>query len=228
MNMRTYKNLKYNINSETIHLMQSLSKPGISVEEYRQVFYSIGTALGNLLNETTHNNYGNTMLACASEDADWLAHGVLDALSQKKVSLAVFWNDRVSLNVPAKLEYSPISKSYIEPITDCQTLIMVKSIINTSCVIRTQLTRLVSNICPQKIYIVAPVMYKDAQSNLEKEFPLSISAKFKFLTFAIDTVIDDQNNIIPGIGGKVYPKLGLGDQHDKNKYIPNLVKERLQ
>ena len=64
--------------------------------------------------------------------------------------------------------------------------------------------------------------------NLEKEFPLSISAKFKFLTFAIDTVIDDQNNIIPGIGGKVYPKLGLGDQHDKNKSIPNLVKERLQ
>lgn len=30
------------------------------------------------------------MLACASEDADWLAQGVLSSISQKNVALAVF------------------------------------------------------------------------------------------------------------------------------------------
>ena len=75
--MRTYRNLTYDMNSETIHLMQALSKSDISVEDYRRSFYLIGEALGRLLNEKTRGNYGNTMLACTSEDADWLAHGVL-------------------------------------------------------------------------------------------------------------------------------------------------------
>lgn len=78
----------------------------------------------------------------------------------------------------------------------------------------------------QEIYIVAPVVYKDAKISLEKEFPASISKKFRFLTFAIDTVKDAEKGVIPGVGGMVYPKLGLGDSHEKNKYIPNLVKER--
>ena len=225
--MRTYRNLTYDMNSETIHLMQALSKSDISVEDYRRSFYLIGEALGRLLNEKTRGNYGNTMLACTSEDADWLAHGVLETLSQKQVSLAVFWNERITLNAFTGLEYSPIVKSYIEPIEECQTLIIVKSIISTSCVIRTQLTHLVNKICPQEIYIVAPVMYKDAQRNLEKEFPTSIAEKFKFLTFAIDTIKDKRKGIIPGVGGMVYPKLGLGDIHEKNKYIPNLVKDRV-
>ena len=167
------------------------------------------------------------MLACASEDADWLARGVLESLSQKEVSLAVFWNERITLNASTGLEYSPIIKSYIEPIDKCRTLVVVKSIISTSCVVRTQLTRLINDIYPQEIYIVAPVMYKDAQANLKKEFPASISDKFNFLTFAIDTLKDKEKGIIPGIGGMVYPKLGLGDMHEKNKYIPNLVKERM-
>lgn len=224
--MRTYKNLTYDINRETIHQMQALTKPSISVEDYRHSFYQIGKALGTVLNDRTQNNYGHTMLACASEDADWLAHGVLDALSQKTISLAVFWNERITLNASTGTEYSPIVKSYIEPITECRTLIIVKSIISTSCVVRTQLTRLVNTILPQVIYIVAPVMYKDAQASLEREFPTSISSKFRFLTFAIDTMKDQEKGIIPGIGGMVYPKLGLGDIHEKNKYIPELVKQR--
>lgn len=116
--MRTYKHLTYDTNLETIHQMQALSKPGISIEDYRHSFYLIGKALGKLLNEQTHGEYGNTMLACASEDADWLVHGVLDTLSQKKVSLAVFWNERITINDRAKLEYSPIVKSYIEPLSN--------------------------------------------------------------------------------------------------------------
>lgn len=226
--MRTYKNITYDNNgSEIIRTMQVLSEPGVSVERYRNAFYRLGEALGVLLNKKTEGQYGDTMLACASEDADWLAQGVLDALSQKEVSLAVFWNGRITLDAGSHLEYSPIIKSYIEPVKSCQTLILVKSIISTSCVVKTQLTRLISDIQPRKIYIVAPVMYKDADKSLRNEFPASIAEKFEFITFAVDTEKDENQSIIPGIGGMVYPKLGLGNLQNKNKYMPELVKSRL-
>lgn len=225
--MRTYKNITYNDNLQTIQALQTLSKPEISVAEYRDAFYQIGSALGHLLNRKIENNFGNTMLACASEDADWLAHGVLDSISQKEVSLAVFWNERITLNEQTKIEYSPIIKSYIEPIEDCQTLILVKSIISTSCVVKTQLLHLIGKINPKNIYIVAPVMYKNAQASLNKEFPDFISDKFKFITFAIDSERKPSGEIVPGVGGMVYPKLGLGNIHEKNKYTPKLVLSRL-
>ena len=225
--MRIYKNITYNSDLPTIQALQALSKPGISVGDYKNAFYQIGSALGNLLNKKMDNNYGNTMLACASEDADWLASGVLDSISQKDVSLAVFWNERVTLSQKTKLEYSPIIKSYIAPIENCKTLILVKSIISTSCVVKFQLLHLINKINPEKILILAPVMYKNAQVGLIREFPDSINSKFQFLTFAIDTERSLSGEVIPGVGGMVYPKLGLGDIHEKNKYIPQLVLARL-
>lgn len=226
MNMRTYINTTSDNHSDIRHLMEILSASTTTVESYRDSFYLIGKALGNVLNQDIQGNYGPTMLVCASEDADWLTKGVLESISPKDISLAVFWHDRVTLNEEKDLEYSPIIKSYIEPIENCQTLILVKSIISTSCVVKTQLTRLINKINPQAIYILSPVMYKDAEYNLRQEFPESIHKKFRFLTFAIDS--ERKNNIvIPGIGGMVYPKLGLGDLSEKNKYIPTLVKERI-
>jgi hypothetical protein len=225
--MRIYKNITYNSDLPTIQALQALSKPGISVGDYKNAFYQIGSALGDLLNKKMDNNYGNTMLACASEDADWLASGVLDSISQKDVSLAVFWNERVTLSQKTKLEYSPIIKSYIEPIENCKTLILVKSIISTSCVVKFQLLHLINKINPEKILILAPVMYKNAQVGLIREFPDYINSKFQFLTFAIDTERSLSGEVIPGVGGMVYPKLGLGDIHEKNKYIPQLVLARL-
>lgn len=85
------------------------------------------------------------------------------------------------------MEYSPIIKSYVELVDNCQTLIIVKSIISTSCVVKTQLSRLINSIDPQKIFIVAPVMYMNAEKSLRKEFPISVSNKFEFVTLAIDT-----------------------------------------
>ena len=225
--MRIYKNITYNSDLPTIQALQALSKPGISVGDYKNAFYQIGSALGDLLNKRVDNNYGNTMLACASEDADWLASGVIDSISQKNVSLAVFWNERVTLNQKTKLEYSPIIKSYIEPIENCKTLILVKSIISTSCVVKFQLLHLINKVNPEKILILAPVMYKNAKESLMREFPDYINNKFQFFTFAIDTERSQSGEVIPGVGGMVYPKLGLGDIHEKNKYTPNLVLTRL-
>lgn len=224
--MRTYVNIPNSDDCSVIKLMDTLSDPAVSVEDYRNSFYQLGKVLGELLNQKSENDYGETMVACASEDADWLAKGVLESLFRTKVSLAVFWNERLYLDEKKQLEYSPIVKSYIEPIQNCQTLILIKSIISTSCVVKTQLTRLVNEINPQVIYIVSPVMYKDAEKNLQHDFPESIHSKFHFVTFAIDTERDSQGRVLPGVGGMVYPKLGLGDTHEKNKYIPDIVKER--
>ena len=92
--------------------------------------------------------------------------------------------------------------------------------------VKTQLTRLVDRIHPEIISIMAPVMYKDAQPNLLKEFPKEISNKFCFLQFAVDED-RQENEVIPGIGGMVYPRLGLGDIDKKNQYIPMMVKMRM-
>ena len=125
-----------------------------------------------------------------------------------------------------KIEISPIIKAYEEPIAKCRLLVIVKSIISSSCVVKTQLTRLIDRIHPEMIVIMAPVMYKDAQPNLLKEFPEEISNKFHFLQFAVDE--DRQGNeVIPGIGGMVYPRLGLGDINKKNQYIPHMVRMRM-
>ena len=60
---------------------------------------------------------------------------------------------------------------------------------------------------------------------LKRQFDSKISSKFDFTYFAKDDTVEN-NNVVPGIGGNVYQRMGFGDNFDKNKYIPNLVKER--
>lgn len=48
--------------------------------------------------------------------------------------------------------------------------------------------------------------------------------KFKYLAFAEDSTKDNYGNVIPGVGGSPYQRLGFGDQ--KNTFIPDFVKAR--
>ena len=166
------------------------------------------------------------LLVCASEDADWLAKGLIDSLHHD-IGLAVLWSNRITISQDPKIEVSEINKSYVDMEGDtCDTMIVVKSIISTSCVVKSQLNYLVKRVNPQNIIIAAPVMYVNAKDNLMKEFPASVSSKFKFLTFAIDDIRDDNGVVLPGVGGMVYPKLGLGNQVEKNSYMPQIVRDR--
>lgn len=70
-------------------------------------------------------------------------------------------------------------------------------------------------------------MYKDGMPNLIREFPDSISSKFTFVTFAIDEERLSSGEVIPGVVGMVYPRLGLGDVATKNTYLPDMVMNRL-
>ena len=228
--MRRYTNLQYGDEAIIRRSLDLLANKNTGVEEYRKAFYTLGVELGKVLASKYPKIVpDSTMLVCASEDADWLASGVETGLAKGDFKKSVYWNSRETVYEDRngeKIEIAPIEKAYEETIENCRLLVILKSIISTSCVVKTQLTRLIGKVNPEKIVIVSPVMYVDGEKNLQKEFPENVSAKFEFLNFAID---DEKqgSEVIPGVGGWVYPRLGLGDISEKNTYIPNMVLKRL-
>ena len=230
MKMRQYT--QYGSASIIQDLLGLLANKKTNVEEYRKAFFNLGQQLGYVVANTDEMKQAgkNVMLVCTSEDADWLAKGVEKGLDRGDLPLSVFWSSRstVGMNEAGdKIEISPILKSYEEPIEHCHTLLIVKSIISSSCVVKTLLMRLIKKVNPMHIIIMAPVMFENGPENLKKDFPQEIAEKFQFVTFAIDNE-KNGSEIIPGIGGMVYPRLGLGDSGEKNRYFPNLVKERME
>ena len=228
--MRKYENLQYGDEKVIRKSLDALADKTTGVEAYRNAFEVLGIELGRVLAKKVGDVPAEeTMLVCASEDADWLAKGVEIGFGKGELPVSIYWSTRNTVyqsDNGEKIEISPIVKAYEEPITKCRLLVIVKSIISSSCVVKTQLTRLIDRVHPERIVIMAPVIYKDAQPNLLKEFPEEISNKFYFLQFAVDE--DRQGNeVIPGIGGMVYPRLGLGDQDKKNQYIPQMVRMRM-
>ena len=65
--MRIYKNITYDTDKSVIRDMQILSKPNVSVDEYRDAFYRLGKTLGEILNRKTGGRYGPIMLAVDTE-----------------------------------------------------------------------------------------------------------------------------------------------------------------
>ena len=228
--MRQFVNLQYGDEAVIRASLNALSDKKTGVDKYRDAFHLLGIELGKVLaSEYKSISADQTMLVCASEDADWLANGVEVGLGIGELKKSVYWNSREIVHINedgSKVEISPIEKAYEEAINDCQLLIIAKSIISTSCVVKTQLTRLIGRISPKRIAIVAPVMYKDGVPNLMQEFPNEINSKFHFFTFAIDDERDG-SEVIPGVGGMVYPRLGLGNIEEKNHYIPEMVLSKL-
>ena len=217
-----------NISESTKHLLEALIDKDTNSKKYAITMYQIGTAFGNeILNRISHRD--RVTLACTVEDADYLAKGIIDNLEQNgiKVTLTVFWNKRFKPNNENNISIAPIIKEFHEPgYNNSNVLIIIKSIISSSCVVRTNLTKLVEESNPEQILVVAPVLLHGATAKLESEFDKTISSKFQYLYFAIDNEKTDDGIVIPGIGGDVYTRLGFENQADKNKYIPAIVKAR--
>ncbi|RUT04035.1 hypothetical protein DSM106972_049490 [Dulcicalothrix desertica PCC 7102] len=125
------------------------------------------------------------------------------------------------------LKIAPILRKYQEPIqSKVDYLVVVKSIISSSCVVRTNLINLIQKIEPNKIFIAAPVIYDGAEEKLKNEFEEHIHSKFKFFYFAKDSTRTSDGEVIPGIGGNIYLRLEFDNQDNKNEYIPEIVKQR--
>lgn len=170
------------------------------------------------------------LLVCTNEDADYLARGVLDglaALGGPVVRVACFWNTRKTITGARsglQIDLAPIVRRYVEP-GEPDAFLVVKSIISSGCVVRTNITALVHDLDPARVLIFAPVIYKGADERLSQEFDDAIARRFEFYWFAEDDEKQGEN-VIPGIGGQVYERLGIGTRADKNRYTPELIRQR--
>ena len=220
--MRRYSKLA---TAETRALLEKLiSKP--PAFEYRQAMRDLGTAFAKTLAQNIEKTK-RLLLICTNEDADFLATGLLEGLRDQgfsRIAFACFWNDRVHLTKDR--DVAPIVRRYLEPIKSADAFLVVKSIISSGCVVRTNISELVYDKNPARVLIVAPVILSGTMEQIREEFPLSIAEKFEFYWFAQDDERKENGEVIPGIGGSVYERLGVGNSETKNGYIPEIVKKR--
>jgi hypothetical protein len=171
------------------------------------------------------------LLICTNEDADFLARGVLEALQRLHfghVAPACFRTDRRKVTSAAgpTLDTAPILRRYVEPTGTVDAFVVVKSVVSRACVVRTNITEMVYEESPKRIFVVAPVMSDKARANLEEDFDADIAGKFEYVWFAEDDERREDGEIVEGIGGSVYELLGGGDKDTKNQYSPDLVRQR--
>jgi hypothetical protein len=219
--------------SVNIHVRRSLdvlADRSTAAQDYQAAMLVLGQELGNNIVGKIHSPDAKIYLACTAEDADFLAVGIVGSLEAQGFSpkLACFWNQRTTPFGVSDIQVAPIIKKYREPF-DSQTdiLIVVKSIISGACVVKTNLRNLIQDITPQSIIIAAPVIYAGAEERLKNEFDRSVYEKFDFLYFAKDDERRDDGEVVPGVGGMVYDRLGFDGQDDKNRYMPKIVEERM-
>jgi hypothetical protein len=217
------------VDEETTYLLNRLADTKTDAEAYRQIMYQLGVVLGNKLLEPLEG-ITNINLASTAEDADFLGKGIIDTLEQakKSVLLTVYWNKNFKPNIENNISIAPIIKEFHEISNEIKpdVLVIIKSIISSSCVIRTNLTRFIEDSTPNTIFVVSPVLLSGSIAHLELEFPEEISSRFRYLYLAEDTERSNQGIVLPGIGGDVYKRLGFEGQEQKNRYTPNIVRER--
>ena len=121
-------------------------------------------------------------------------------------------------------------KVYLQPgFQESKNLIVAKSVLSGSCVVRTNILALIDELDKDtSIFIVSPVLYKEAEQSLRGEFPEEISYRFTFVYFAKDADRNEASGeVTPGIGGMIYQLLGLSEQPVRTGYMPQLVKDAL-
>jgi hypothetical protein len=213
----------------SVALLAQLTDRDTDASRYRAAMYALGVNLGKVVAGTATSHQPRIMVVCTVEDADFLARGVIEAVAviAKDLRLTCFWNTKVVPFENDDFQITPITRRYEEPNgKKIDWLIIVKSIISGSCVVKTNLMEAIDHSNPGRIFIVAPVMHVDSERKLRAEFSRNINEKFSFVVFARDDERAKDGEIRPGIGGEVYSRLGFVGRDDKNGYTPDLIKER--
>jgi hypothetical protein len=214
---------------EVRQLLDRLTDPAEPPAVYRTAMSALGERFVNEYRADLAG-IGRLLLVCTNEDADFLARGVLTGLSELgglSVHVACLWNERetvVGSTTGERVEMAPVVRRYVEP-GDVDAFLVVKSIISSACVVKANITEMVAEFDPERVLIFAPVVLKGAGDRLRNEFDEATASRFEFYWFAEDDE-KDGDDVKPGIGGQVYERLGLGTRHDKNRYTPELIKER--
>ena len=221
-----------NISFEAKAALELIADKGTTAAAYGDALYRLGQYLAKRLKVAGLGR--KTMLVCTSEDADFLARGIFESISEQSsrrtpVAFACFWQTRFDpasekLN-KKRFEIAPIIKRYEESTDDeIDSLIVVKSIIATSCVVRHALLDTIGRKHPKKVFVVAPVISEGAPGRLRAEFPKKVSDLFQFVYFAKDGSPDENGMVWPGIGGNIYERLPL--LKTDGTLIPKIVTER--
>ncbi|ASM75811.1 hypothetical protein VITFI_CDS0032 [Vitreoscilla filiformis] len=211
-------------------LVEALPRLKGRVASYREHMRQLGAHLADcVLAQLAPMPTTDICVICTVEDADFLARGLIEALEAHSLGASIrmicLWNQRIQSD---GISIAPVVRAYEEAYDQHDAIfIIVKSIIAGACVVKTNLTRAITVSDPKRIFVASPVMLEGAERRLASEFPEAVSRKFEFIHFATDTdKSDDGEEVIPGIGGSVYELLGLGDGTSKNRYIPDIVRER--
>ncbi len=226
--MREYTSLATDNDRSFLSILADESTPPPC---YQDALRHLGASLADsLLAQLGQDIPKQICLVCTVEDADSLGAGMVTRLDEKSLGertrVVCFWNGRVEL---PGMSFAPILKEYREPCDlNDSVLVVVKSIISSACVVRTNLANLIAKASPKRIFVVAPVMFKGAEKNLARDFIPEISSRFEFLTLAIDDEKRDGKWVVPGVGGDIYARLGYGNIEEKNRHLPLLVKSRRQ
>lgn len=216
-------------NKHSEELLNVLINPSTVPDSYRRAMKDLGSELANdvLQRNLSSSSDSSYTLAVTAEDADFLAEGFKQQLARqhKEVYLTCFWNN-----------HKPIPGGSIAPVVHqfkqtgfekSSTLVVMKSIISGSCVVKTNLLSLYNQMKPERVFIVAPVMHSKAEEKLRKEFPRAFSSKFEFVWFAKDSVRNQDGTVVPGVGGNVYERLGLEGMPAMHNLMPDSVKHLL-
>jgi hypothetical protein len=227
MNKRQYTQFAER-DGEARSLVDAIANRSSTVDEYRLTMTKLGEKLaGEIAPKISHGASNDVYVVCTVEDADFLARGVISMLESRgfgsRIKLMCLWNANVR---EEGVSLSPILRQYKEePTAHRACVIVVKSIISGACVVKTNLARALSTIDPEQVFVASPVLLLGAQKRLAAEFPEAISAKFNYVWLATDSEKVGED-VIPGIGGSVYERLGLGNGNVKNTYVPAIVKQR--
>ncbi|WP_352339541.1 hypothetical protein [Psychrobacter sp. 16-MNA-CIBAN-0192] len=222
INSRTYTEIATTRAKRQLQdLLDSNSVPAA----YRKSMIELGKLLADAVSPSLENK--STLIVSTAEDADYLQFGVSSFLKSKGIDtkLAVFWNHHYQLSNSSSV--APIVHKFIEPGYKCaRNIIVVKSVMSGSCVVRTNLIEMLDEVKrAEHVFILSPVAHKNSEEKLKNEFPKHISDKFKFFCFAIDDKRDVSGEVIPGIGGQIYDLLGLSKQPVLSSYMPKVVEE---
>jgi hypothetical protein len=199
--------------------LEQLLEPSQSA--YRAAMKDLGRYLGDHLK--TQLGRGKFAVVTTPEDADFLTTGLLERVPRERALLACFWTQRLE-----KQDVASVVQEFIQPLPrTLPSVVIVKSIISSGCIVRTNLEKFLTLARPERIFITAPVMLKGADETLRGEFSPEVARRFEFVTFAVDARRDSKTReVVPGIGGWVEERLGLKGKSPR--FAPALVRERLQ
>lgn len=160
----------------------------------------------------------STALVTTPEDADFLTAGFLEQ-SPSNTHLVCYWTDRSDT-----ADVATVIQRFEEPMPrKIDVVVVLKSIISSGCIVRTNLEAFLTSARPARIVIAAPVMLSSAEKALRSQFSKSIAQRFEFVTFARDTALEGKI-IRPGVGGVVEERLGLKGKSPR--FLPELINVR--